>query len=181
LNSDSELIYNADSGIGSTSPNGASRRYGVEWNSHLILSRHFLFDADLAWTHARYATDNDNGRLGNLIPNAVSKVALLRESVQHIGPWSAGLETRFIGPYPLSQDGSLATPSALVTNLRLQREISPGFGVSLDLLNLFDRAYWDIAYQQDYRVSPISPNVPSGITVHPGEPRETRLSLRLKF
>jgi hypothetical protein len=63
----------------------------------------------------------------------------------------------------------------------LQRELSPGFGVSLDLLNLFDRAYWDIAYEQDCPVSPTSPIVPNGITVHPGELREARLSLRLKF
>jgi outer membrane receptor for Fe3+-dicitrate len=181
LNSDSELVYNADSEIGSTSPKGASRRYGVEWNNHLILGRHFLFDADLAWTHARYATNNDNGQSGALLPNAVSKVALVRATVQHLGPWSAGLETRFIGPYPLSQDGSLTTPSALVTNLRLQRELSAGCGVSLDLLNLFNREYYDVAYEQDYRAAPSGPIVPNGITVHPGEPRELRATLKLSF
>ena len=181
LNSNSELVYNADSGIGSTSPNGASKRYGVEWNNHLVLERHFLFDADLAWTHARYAINNDNGQLGNLIPNAVSKVALFRATVQHLGPWSIGLETRFIGSYPLSQNGSLSTPSTLVTNLRLQREFSPGFGMAIDILNLLNREYYDIAYEQDYRVSPSSPVVPGGITVHPGEPRELRVTLKLRF
>jgi outer membrane receptor protein involved in Fe transport len=181
LNSDSELVYSADSGIGSTSPNGASKRYGVEWNNHLVLDRRLLFDADLAWTHARYAIDNDNGQSGNLLPNAVSKVALLRATVQHLGPWSAGLETRFIGPYPLSQDGRLTTPSVLVTNLRVQRDFSAGFGMSLDVLNLFDREYYDIAYEQDYRVTRSSPIVPNGITVHPGEPRELRATLKLSF
>jgi len=181
LNSDSELVYDANSGIGSTSPNGASKRYGVEWNNHLVLGRHFLFDADLAWTHARYSIDNDNGQLGDFIPNAVSKVALFRASVEHLGPWSVGLEMRFIGSYPLSQDGSLTTPSAFVTNLRLQREFSPGFGIAIDILNLFDREYYDIAYQQDYRVSPSSPPVLNGITVHPGEPRELRVTLKLRF
>ncbi|MFZ6724179.1 TonB-dependent receptor [Undibacterium sp. MH2W] len=33
LNSESELTYNQDSAIGSTSPNGASKRYGIEWNN----------------------------------------------------------------------------------------------------------------------------------------------------
>jgi outer membrane receptor protein involved in Fe transport len=181
LNSDSELVYDANSGIGSTSPNGASKRYGVEWNNHLVLGRHFLFDADLAWTHARYSIDNDNGQLGDFIPNAVSKVALFRASAEHLGPWSVGLEMRFIGSYPLSQDGSLTTPSAFVTNLRLQREFSPGFGIAIDILNLFNREYYDIAYQQDYRVSPSSPPVLNGITVHPGEPRELRVTLKLRF
>jgi outer membrane receptor protein involved in Fe transport len=33
LNSDSEIVYSADSAIGSTSANGASKRYGLEWNT----------------------------------------------------------------------------------------------------------------------------------------------------
>jgi hypothetical protein len=181
LNSDSELIYNPDSGIGSTSPNGASKRYGVEWTNHRVVGRHFLVDADLAWTHARYAANNDNGQTGDLIPNAVSKVALVRATMQHLGPWSVDLETRFIGAYPLSQDGGLTTPSSTVTNARLQRDLSPAAEMSLDVLNVFSRAYWDIAYRQDYRASPTRPMVPSGITVHPGEPRELRLALKLRF
>jgi hypothetical protein len=181
LNSDSELVYNADSDIGSTSPNGASRRYGFEWNNHYIANRWLLLDADLAWTHARYAEMNDNGASGNLIPNAVPKVARIGATVHAWGPWSAAMETRYFGAYPLSQDGSLMAPSAIVTNLRVQRELSPTAAVSLDALNLFNRQYYDIAYEQDYRVSPASPVVPSGVTVHPGEPRELRVTLKLKF
>lgn len=51
--------------------------------------------------------------------------------------------------------------------------------LSVDVLNLFDRRYYDIAYAQDYRITPTSPLVPNGITVHPGQPREVRLTLRL--
>jgi hypothetical protein len=51
----------------------------------------------------------------------------------------------------------------------------------MDILNLFNRRYFDIAYEQDYRVTPTSPIVPTGITVHPGEPREGRISLRIRF
>ncbi len=181
LDSDSELIYNADSGIGSTSPNGASRRYGVEWNNHLLAGAHFLFDADLAWTHARYATNNDNGQPGDFIPNAVSKVALVRATMQRLGPWTADVETRFIGAYPLSQAGTLTTPSATVVNARLQRELTPRLGLAVDALNVFNRSYVDIAYEQDYRVSPNSAAVPNGITVHPGEPRELRVTLKYRF
>jgi hypothetical protein len=181
LDSDSELIYNADSDVGSTTPNGASRRYGVEWNNHLLAGAHFLIDADLAWTHARYANDNGNGQVGDFIPNAVSKVALVRATAQHLGPWSADIETRFIGAYPLSQDGTLTTPSAAVTNLRLQRDLGPQVNVALDVLNVFNRQYFDIAYEQDYRASLSSPIVPDGVSVHPGEPRELRLALKWRF
>lgn len=181
LDSDSEIIYAADSSIGSTSPNGASKRHGIEWNNHWIVNRWLLLDADFAWTHARYAKMNDNDALGNMIPNAVSKVALLRATLQHLGAWSAGLETRYIGPYPLAQDGSLTAQSAIVTNLRLQRQITPQMSLSMDALNLFNRQYYDIAYQQDYQVAPGAAAVPSGVTVHPGEPRQLRLTLRLTY
>jgi TonB dependent receptor/TonB-dependent Receptor Plug Domain len=181
LDSDSEIVYAADSAIGSTTPNGASKRTGVEWNNHWNANRWLLVDADLAWTHARYAIMNDNGAAGDLIPNAVSKVALLRAAIHDVGPWLVGVETRYIGQYPLAQDGSLTAPSAIVTNVRVRREISPRMTISVDALNLFNREYFDIAYQQDYRVSPTSPVVPSGITVHPGEPRQLRVTLGLRF
>ena len=184
LHSNSELTYNADSDIGSTTPNGASERYGVEWNNHMIANRWLLLDADLAWTHARYATMNDNGALGNLIPNAVSKVGILRATIHDLGPWAAGIETRYIGPYPLSQDGMQMAPSAIVTNLRLLRNITPDMDLALDVLNVFNRQYYDIAYAQDYQISAggtyVSDSVNGG-TVHPGEPREFRLTLRIKF
>jgi outer membrane receptor protein involved in Fe transport len=181
LNSESELTYTADSSIGSSEANGASRRYGVEWNNHWIAKPWLLFDADLAWTHARYAEKNANGDIGNLIPNAASKVALLRATLRNRGAWSASLETRYIGGYPLTQDGSQKAPSAIVTNLRVQYDVNPKATVTVDALNLLNRKYYDIAYAQDYRATPTGPDVPNGVTVHPGEPREIRLSLNYKF
>ena len=181
LNSDSELVYNADSDIGSTSPNAASKRYGAEWNNHWIAADHLLVDLDLAWTHARFAEENQNGALGDMIPNAVSKVGICRATIVNFGSWALGWETRYIGPYPLSQDGTLTASSALVTNLRFRDELTTRVSLFVDALNVFNRPYYDIEYQQDYRVTPKSPIVPSGITVHPGEPRELRVTLSLKF
>jgi outer membrane receptor protein involved in Fe transport len=177
LNSASELLYAADSG--GTEINGASRRHGVEWNNHMVINPWLLFDADLAWTHARYAHENENDEIGNDIPNAVSKVGSVGLSAHHLGAWSGDIKLLYIGGYPVSQDGSLRAPSSTVTNLRVQRELSPHVALSLDVLNVFDRKYYDIAYDQDYQVTPTSPLVANGITVHPGEPREFRLTLRM--
>ena len=179
LDSDSELVYSADSG--STEANGASKRHGIEWNNHLVLNRWLLVDADMAWTHARFAGDNANGDTGHQIPNAVGKVGLFAVTVHELGPWSGGLITRYIGSYPLSQDGTLTTPSSFVTNLQVRRAVTPRVAVTLDVLNLFDRKFYDIAYEQDYQVTPTSPLVPSGVTVHPGEPREFRASLSVRL
>jgi outer membrane receptor protein involved in Fe transport len=180
LDSDSELVYSADSGIGSTSPNGASKRYGLEWDNHWVASDWLSLDANLAWTHARYATMNDNGSSGDLIPNAVNKVGLFSATI-HQGVWSGGIDTRYISEYPLTQDGSLMAPSAAVTNLRIQRILTRELSIQMDVLNLFNRQYYDIAYAQDYRVTPISAVVPAGITVHPGEPLQFRVTAKLTF
>jgi outer membrane receptor protein involved in Fe transport len=179
LDSDSELVYAADAG--GTEANGASKRHGIELNNHLVLNRWLLVDADMAWTHARYADANANGQPGNDIGNAVPRVGLLGVTLHELGPWSAGLVTRFIGAYPLSQDGSRRAPSAIVSNLQVTRALTPRVSLQLDVLNLFDRKFYDIAYEQDYRVAPTAPVVPDGVTVHPGEPRALRISLAIKL
>lgn len=181
LKSQSELIYNSDSGVGSTSPNGASTRYGVEWSNHYVLNDWLLADADLAYTHARFSNNNDNGSFGNHISNAVPKVASVGFTVRDVGGWSGDIKLRYVGKYPLSQDNTLIGSSSTVTDLRLQRSLSPSVSLTMDVLNLFDRNYYVIEYQQDYRASLASAPVPSGITAHPGEPREVRLSLNLKL
>ncbi|MDP9123172.1 MAG: TonB-dependent receptor [Pseudomonadota bacterium] len=181
LDSDSELVYNTNSSIGSTEASGASKRHGIELNNHVVVGDWLLVDADMAWTHARYADNNVNGEEGNFIANAVSRVGLLGITLPRLGPWSAGLVTRFIGSYPLSQDGKLTTPGAIVSNLQVKRDLAPGCAVSVDVLNLFNRRFYDMAYEQDYRVSPTSPVVPGGVTVHPGELREFRVSLNFRI
>ncbi len=179
LDSDSELVYVADSS--GTEINGASKRCGVEWNNHMIINRHLLLDADLAWAHARYAHPDENGETGDRIPNAVSKVASIGLAIHNLGAWSADLKATYIGGYPLSQDNRLRAPSSTVTNLRIQRELTPRATLALDVLNVFDREYFDIAYAQDYRVTPGSELVANGITVHPGEPRQFRLTLKMRL
>ena len=179
LDSNSELVYTADSGT--TDPKGSSKRLGVEWNNHYSLLHWLLIDADFAWTHARYAQMNANGGTGNYIPNAIPRVARIGVTAHPNQGWAGSLELRYFSDYPLTQDGSLQAPSAVVTNLRLQNQIAPRITLALDVLNLFDRQYFDIAYGQDYTASPTATKVDPGVTVHPGEPREFRLTLKLSI
>lgn len=181
LDSDSELVYETDSAIGSTSANDASKRWGVEWNNHWIVNRWLLLDADFAWTHARYAAADANGGTGNRIPSALDRVGSLGITLHELGPWSAGVITRFLSGYPLDQDGSLHAPSSGVTNLQFTRHVTSSVDVTVDVLNVFDRRFDDMAYEQDYRLSPGAPVVPDGVTVHPGEPREFRVALSVRL
>jgi hypothetical protein len=176
LDSESELVYTADAA--GTEINGASRRFGVEWSNHYALGDRFYLDGDLAWTHARY---RHGGADGEFIPNAVGKVATLGISMRNVGPWSASAKVEYIGSYPLTQDGTLRAPSSLVTNVRIERALGERIALALDVLNIFDRDFYDIAYAQDYRLAPASPLVANGITVHPGEPRQLRVSCTVRF
>lgn len=101
-----------------------------------------MLDADLAWTHARYAADNANDDIGNRIPNAVDNVSSFRIAVHDVRAWSSDLKMLYIGGYPLSPDAGLHAPSSLVTHLRLQRQLTPDISLSLDVLNLLDRNYF---------------------------------------
>jgi hypothetical protein len=181
LKSDSELVYSADSAIGNTSANGASIRSGIEWNNHYNLEDRLHLDADLAWTHANYITMNDNGQLGNQIPNAVGKVGIIRATFQHFHNWSFGFENRYVGAFPLTQNGSQVAPSALISNFKVNKELDQNKSLSVNVLNVFNRQYYDIAYNQDYRISPLANIQPNGITVHPGEPRQLRINLVIKY
>lgn len=189
LDSASELVYVADSDIGSTVANGAARRVGLEWNSHYALGRALLLDLDLSWVRARYADANANGQAGNDIPNAVPKVFTFGATYKPNERTSLGWTTRYIGAYPLAQDHSLPfAPSALTSNLIGQFKLTPSLSVRAEVLNLFDRQFYDIAYQQNYAVRSVSgvalaaPVVnANGITVHPGEPRQFRVGLTYRY
>lgn len=72
LDFDSELVYVGDAGA--TEPNRPSRRRGVEWNNRYIPVPWLLLDADLAWTHARFA---DRDPAGDRIPNSVDRKSVV--------------------------------------------------------------------------------------------------------
>jgi len=181
LYQDSEIEYSADSDIGSTTPTGATRRYGVEWNNQWAAASWLLFNADLAWIHARYAYANANGSTGDYIPNAVSGVATFAVTLTNLGRWSGGLIARWFSAYPLAQDGSVFAPSSFTVDLRAQYQVSPRVTLALDILNMFNTKNYDIQYQQDYKACPTCAVVPNGISAHPAEPFQLRLSLLARF
>ncbi|MFZ6692233.1 hypothetical protein [Undibacterium sp. SXout20W] len=88
---------------------------------------------------------------------------------------------RYVGSYLMSQDGNLRGPSTIVSNLRVEQTFSLKLRSTLDVLNVFSRQDKDIVCEQDDRVMPNSLVVPNGITVHPVEPRQCRLTLHYHF
>jgi outer membrane receptor protein involved in Fe transport len=169
LLSDSELVYIGDAGA--TEASAASRRRGVEFNNRYMPLRWLLLDADFAWTHARFVN-------GDRIPNAVDRVASVAATVRDLGPWSASLQWRYLGPGALTEDNAVRSTSSLTTNLRLGWRITPKAELTLDVFNLFDRKVNDIQYFYESRL-PGEAAAVADRHVHPAEPRSARLTLRL--
>ena len=177
LDFDSELVYVGDAGA--TEPNRPSARRGVEWNNRYTPLPWLLLDADLAWTQARFA---DADPAGPRIPQAVGKVASVSVTARQLGPWSASLQWRYLGPAALTEDGSERSRASLTSNLRLSRTWGPGqrTELTLDVFNLLNRQVSDIEYfypsQRPGELAPVADR-----HVHPAEPRTLRLSLRQAF
>jgi hypothetical protein len=171
LKSNSELVYVGDAGT--TEESGASKRRGLEWNNRWVPVPWFLLDADFAWTHARF----DNG---DRIPNSIDRVASLAATLREIGPWSASLQWRYLGPGPLIEDNSVRSHSSLLTNLRVSRKLGSNAELTLDVFNLLDRKVNDIQYFYESQL-PGEGAAVADRHVHPAEPRTARLSLLVRF
>jgi outer membrane receptor protein involved in Fe transport len=171
LDFDSELVYIGDAGA--TEASGASTRRGVEWNNRYVPLPWLLFDADLAWTHARFKN-------GDRIPSSIDRVASVAATVRDLAGWSASLQLRYLGPGALIEDNSVRSFSSTTTNLRLGYRFSPSLDVSIDVFNLLDRQVNDIQYYYESQlpgeVAPVADR-----HVHPAEPRTARVTLRMRF
>ncbi|MCF8205080.1 MAG: TonB-dependent receptor [Methylotenera sp.] len=175
LDVDSELVYVGDAGA--TEANRPSKRRGVEWNNRYVPEPWLLIDADLAWTHARFA---DTDPAGNRIPNAVDQVASLAVTLRELGPWSASLQWRYLGSGALIEDNTVRSRASLTTNLRVSRRLGTRSELTLDVFNLADRKVNDIEYFYESRL-PGEAAAVADRHVHPAGPRTVRLTLKLGF
>jgi hypothetical protein len=176
LEFDSELVYVGD--VGNTKAGRPSRRTGVELSNHWTPGKHFLMDANFAWTQPRYL---DNDPSGSYLPNSVQKVANLTVAVNNWGTWSGAVGVRYIGAAPLIEDNSVRSNSSVTSHLRISRKISNDLGVALDIMNLTDRKNNDISYYYTSRVAGEPVGGVDGVHVHPAEPRTVRVSARMQF
>jgi hypothetical protein len=174
LHLDSELVYLGDAG--STEASQASRRRGVEFSNRYTPRKWLLIDADLAWSHGRFAN-------GDRIPNAVDRVASAAVTLRDIAHWTGSLQWRYLGSGPLVEDNSVRSRPSSSFNARVSRHL-PAWGrnteATLDIFNLGNRRADDIQYFYTSRLPGEAAPV-ADRHVHPAEPRSFRLSLRWGF
>jgi hypothetical protein len=98
----SETILDPDVGQDSAGP--PSRRYGFEWNLTYQVNRWLEFYGSVSGNHTRFTRpfDDGTGHEGSYITDAPSVTGSLALYVTGFGPWSGGLDYRYLGSYPLS-------------------------------------------------------------------------------
>jgi outer membrane receptor protein involved in Fe transport len=185
LTLDSELLFVGDAGT--TEPSRPSLRRGVEWSNRYLPRPWLIFDADFSVSRARFRDDDP---AGPHVPGSISKVASLGASVDKLGPWSGTLQSRYFGPRPLVEDGTVRSRSTLLWNARVGYRFDRHVKLNVDVLNLFDRKANDIDYfycsglRSDAPGSTCADGTAGGVDdihFHPVEPRALRLTLTVEF
>ena len=173
LELDGELVFVGDAGT--TEPNDATRRYGVELATFWEITDWLILDASAAYTDAKFR-DAPSGF--NDIPGAVESV-LAVGAVGRWGPFSSSLRLRHFGEAPLIEDGSVTSDGTTLLNLGGTYEFGRS-EIKLDILNLLDSDDRDITYFYESQLR----GEPTGVEdlhFHPIEPRQVRLSFRTRF
>jgi hypothetical protein len=168
----SELVFAGDAGT--TEASEPSRRAGIEWANDYKIGRHVAFDADLAYSRARFHN-------GDRIPGAVEGVIASGISLTDAGPFSASLRYRFLGARPLVEDNSSRSKPSRTFNAEIGYTRSPRARFVVEALNLTNARVSDINYFYTSRL----PGEPAGgvsdIHTHPIEPRAFRVRVEATF
>jgi hypothetical protein len=181
LDAESETTYNPDIGQDVAGP--ASRRYGYEINLTYQALRWLEFYASYSGDHARFKTDFDDGtgHVGRYLPNAPVATGSLNIYVKNLGPWSGGLEYRYLGRAPLSSDNLIQSGGYGEWNGDVGFALATNWRVGLGVYNILNRhanaaAFW---YTDRLRGEPAEGV--ADVHIHPLEPLSARLTVSKTF
>jgi hypothetical protein len=175
LDQDSELLFVGDAGT--TEAGRPSRRTGVEWTNFYQLQDWLTWDADVAFTDARFTEpDPADPTLGDHIPGAIGSVVTSGPTVKLTDRWVWGLRLRYFGTRPLDENNTVRSNYTSLFNMHLGYH-GRRLRASVDFLNLFNSDDHDITYFYESRLS----SEPSGVATpdrhfHPIEPFGVRLN-----
>lgn len=167
----SELVFVGDAG--STAPNDATRRLGIEANAFWRPTDWLTIDMAGAFTHARFRGVPEGLRR---IPGAVKAVIAGGMTVDLGGGLSTTLRVRHFGAAPLIEDGSVASDPTTLVNAGIYYRAG-ALRLGADMFNLFDAKNADISYFYESRLRGEVDAV-ADRHLHPVEPRQIRLSAR---
>ncbi len=189
LHSAQELVFSGDDGT--TSVNGASRRYGIEFTNYYKVNDWLTLDFDYAQTSAHYVQIPTSGCTnpaaplvdvactGNYIPNSVG--AVISSGIQVVAPngMYSTLRLRHFGDSPLDSNGTYWSGDTNILNLGLGYK-QKSYKLDLSLFNLLGTTANDIAYAYTTQY-PANGTPQYGVVRHPVEPRMVRGTITVNF
>jgi hypothetical protein len=176
LKINSELIFSGDAG--STDASRPSHRTGFEWSNYYRLSDHLIFDADLAYSKARF-TDHDS--VGDRIPGAVEGVVSSGISAYDLGHFNGSIRYHYLGPRPLIENNTIRSQASNIVTASIGYAITPRYRLVVEGLNLLNATVSDIDY---YYASRLPGEPAAGVNdthLHPVEPRAFRVRFETTF
>ena len=174
LNLDSELVFVGDGGA--TEANDGSRRYGVEANLFWQAASWLRIDAAYAHTDARYVGPPVGMRD---IPGAVPTVLSGGVTLQPVKHLTLTGQLRHFGSAPLIEDASVTSDPTTLVNIGGYWDVG-ALTVGAEVFNLFDARDADITYFYESRLRGETRGI-EDLHVHPVEPRQLRISARVRF
>ena len=188
LESSQELVWQGDAGT--TSVNGKSYRYGVEFTNYYKATDWLTLDADLALTTARFAqlpdgcvnpsSPNSSAPCTNAnIPNSVGRVMSAGATVVDPSGLFGTIRIRHFGDVAQDSQGNWA-PDTTIVNLGTGYK-QKVYKLELDVFNIFDSQSSDIAYAYATQYSPNPSTLNYGTVRHPVEPRMVRATVSVNF
>ncbi len=162
LDAASENIFAGDAG--DTQPTLLpTRRIGIEWTNDYHPVSWFDLDVDVAGTRARflgydyaqqatyvslwgYPQASIGNEPGNYVPGAATVVGSIKATIGEKTGWFGGLEYRYFGPRPLTEDNAFRSPATGLLNARVGYRFDNGWTLQLDGLNITDSKSDQITY-----------------------------------
>jgi outer membrane receptor protein involved in Fe transport len=181
LDAQSETTYDPDVGQDFAGP--ASRRRGFELNVTYQAAEWLELYGSYSADHARFKTpfDDGTGHVGEYLPNAPFATGSFAAYVKDLGPWSGGLQYRYLGAYPLSSDDAVQGSGYGEWNGDIRYSFAGGWRASVGVYNITNKK----ANAMEYWYVDRLPGEPAAgvadIHVHPLEPISTRVTLSRSF
>ena len=181
LHAQSQTTYDPDAGVDIAGP--ASRRQGLEVNvtyqALRWLELYGSYSADRARFDTRY--DDGTGHVGYFLPNAPFATGSFNAYLKNFGPWSSGLEYRYLSAFPLSSDDRVQGHGYGEWNANARYALNDGWSVGLGVYNVLNlRAdaaeFWYVDRLPGEPLAGVA-----DLHVHPLEPRSVRLTVSKAF
>jgi outer membrane receptor protein involved in Fe transport len=181
LDAQSETTYDPDVGQDTAGP--ASRRRGFEVNATYQAAAWLELYGSYSADHARFKTpfDDGTGHVGEYLPNAPFATGSFAAYVKDLGPWSGGLQYRYLGAYPLSSDDAVRGSGYGEWNGDIRYALEGGWKLALGVYNITNKRANAIEFWYVDRLAGEPAAGVADVHIHPLEPTSARLTIAKTF